>query len=132
MSEIKDYDVQTQYTIVKKYHRHVLWIILGLLFAMDIFTTSVSLHLGNFEKNPLMMPFAGNPALHGIIKIIAFIFLFVVVERAVIFIQGRTPEKMPFLIKLNFQTLYGLIIFVLIYLIWVYVYVVVSNIQLIS
>jgi len=132
MSESKNYGLHTQFTIVKKYHRHALWLILGFLFALDIFTTSISLHLGNFEKNPLMIPFTGNPALHGIVKIIAYIFLFVVIERAVIFIQERKPEKTPLWIKLNFQTLYGLIIFVLIYLIWVYVYVVVSNILTIS
>jgi hypothetical protein len=132
MSESKNYEFQTQFTIVKKYHRHILWLILGLLFALDIFTTSMSLHLGNFEKNPLMTPFAGNPALHGIVKLLAYIFLFFVIERAVIFIQERKPEKTPFWIKLNFQTLYGLIIFVLIYLIWLYLYVVVSNILIIS
>jgi len=132
MSEIKDFNFQTQYIFVKKYHRHVLWVILGLLFALDIFTTSMSIHQGNFEKNPLMIPFVNNPLLHGTVKIIAYIFLFFVIERAVIFIQERKPEKTPFWIKLNFQTLYGLIIFVLIYLIWVYVYVVVSNILIIS
>jgi hypothetical protein len=132
MSESKNYELQTQFTIVKKYHRHALWLILGFLFALDIFTTSLSLHLGNFEKNPLMIPFASNPALHGIVKLIAYIFLFFVIERAVIFIQERKPEKTPFWIKLNFQTLYGLIIFVLIYLIWLYLYVVVSNILIIS
>ena len=132
MSEITDYNFQTQYTYVKKYHRHVLWVILGLLFALDIFTTSMSLQLGNFEKNPLMIPFVNNPLLHGIVKMIAYIFLFFVIERAVIFIEERKPEKTPFWIRLNFQTLYGLIIFVLIYLIWVYVYVVVSNIVIIS
>ena len=128
MSEIKNFEFQTHFTLVKKYHRHVLWLILGLLFALDIFTTTMSLHLGNFEKNPLMIPFVTNPVLHGIVKIIAYIFLFVVIERAVIFIQEQKPEKTPFWIKLNFQTLYGLILFVLIYLIWVYVYVVVSKI----
>jgi hypothetical protein len=132
MSEITDYNFQTQYTYVKKYHRHVLWVILGLLFALDIFTTSMSLHLGNFEKNPLMIPFVNNPLLHGLVKMSAYIFLFFVIERAVIFIEERKPEKTPFWIRLNFQTLYGLIIFVLIYLIWVYVYVVVSNILIIS
>ena len=132
MSEIKNYEFQTQYTFVKKYHRHVLWVILGLLFALDIFTTSVSLNLGNFEKNPLMIPFAGNPALHGIVKMSAYIFLFFVIERAVLFIQERRPENKPFWIKLNFQTLYGLILFVLIYLIWVYLYIVVSNILTIA
>jgi hypothetical protein len=132
MSEITDYNFQTQYTYVKKYHRHALWVILGLLFALDIFTTSMSLHLGNFEKNPLMIPFVNNPLLHGLVKMSAYIFLFFVIERAVIFIEERKPEKTPFWIRLNFQTLYGLIIFVLIYLIWVYVYVVVSNILIIS
>jgi len=132
MSAIKDYELQTRYILVKKYHRHVLWLILGLLFALDIFTTSMSLHLGNFEKNPIMIPFVNNPLLHGIVKISAYIFLFLVIERAVIFIEERKPEKTPFWIKLNFQTLYGIIIFVLIYLIWVYVYVVASNIFIIS
>ena len=132
MSEIKDFGFQTQYTLVKKYHRHVLWLILGLLFALDILTTSMSLHLGNFEKNPFMVPFVNNPLLHGIVKISAYIFLFFVIERAVVFIQEKRPENKPFWIKLNFQTLYGLIIFVLIYLIWVYLYVVMSNILVIS
>jgi hypothetical protein len=132
MSEIKEYNFQTQYTYVKKYHRHVLWVILGLLFALDIFTTSMSLHLGNFEKNPFMIPFVNNPLLHGIVKMSAYIFLFFVIEGAVLFIQEKRPENKPFWIKLNFQTLYGIIIFILIYLIWVYVYVIVSNILLIS
>ena len=132
MSEIKDYEFQTQYTYVKKYHRHVLWLILGLLFALDIFTTSVSLHLGNLEKNPFMIPFVNNPLLHGIVKMSAYIFLFFVIERAVLFIQERRPENKPFWIKLNFQTLYGLILFALIYLIWFYLYVVVNNILIIS
>ena len=132
MSEIKNYEFQTQFTIVKKYHRHVLWVILGLLFALDIFTTSMSLHLGNFEKNPFMIPFVNNPLLHGIVKMSAYIFLFFIIERAVLFIQERQPENKPFWIKLNFQTLYGIIVFVLVYLIWVYLYVVMRNILVIS
>jgi hypothetical protein len=132
MSEIKEYNFQTQYTYVKKYHRHVLWVILGLLFPLDIFTTSMSLHLGNFEKNPFMIPFVNNPLVHGIVKMSAYIFLFFVIERAVLFIQERQPENKPFWIKLNFQTLYGIIVFVLVYLIWVYLYVVMRNILVIS
>jgi len=132
MSEIKDSRFQAQYTLVLKYHRQVLWLILGFLFALDILTTSVSLHLGNFEKNPFMIPFVNNPLLHGIVKMSAYIFLFFVIERAVIFIQEKRPETKPFWIKLNFQTLYGIIIFVLVYLIWVYLYVVMSNFLIIS
>jgi hypothetical protein len=132
MSENTEYTFQTQYTYVKKYHRHVLWVILGLLFALDIFTTSMSLHLGNFEKNPFMIPFVNNPLVHGIVKMSAYIFLFFVIERAVLFIQEKQPENKPFWIKLNFQTLYGIIVFVLVYLIWVYLYVVMRNILVIS
>ncbi len=132
MNDIKENEFQNPYSFVKKYHRHILWIILGLLFGMDILTTSIGLQLGNVEKNPYMIPFVTNPGFHGIVKIIAYIFLFVVVEGAVVFINERKPEKKPFWIKLNFQTLYGLIIFALIYLIWLYVYVVTSNIRLIS
>ena len=122
----------TRYTIVKKYHRHALWVILAFLLALDILTTTISLQYGNFEKNPFMIPFVNNPLLHGIVKIGAYIFLFIVVEKAVLFIQEKRPEKNLFWIKLNFQTLYGLIIFALIYLIWLYFYVLIINIRIIS
>jgi hypothetical protein len=79
-----------------------------------------------------MIPFVSNPGLHGMVKIAAYVFLFVVVEGAVLFINERKPEKTPFWIKLNFQTLYGVIIFVLASLVSLYVFVVVSNIQLIA
>ena len=124
--------VRTARTLVKKYHRHILWIILGILFALDILTTSISIHLGNFEKNPFMVPFAANPGLHGMVKIVVFLFLFVVIEGAVLFIVGKKPQKTPVWIRLNFQTLYALILFALIYLIWLYVYVVANNIRLIG
>jgi hypothetical protein len=127
-----DEGVITKYTFIKKYHRYVLWVILGSLFALDIFTTTVSLHLGNFEKNPLMVPFVNNPVLHGFIKIIAYLFLFVVIEGAVMFIERKRPENKQFWIKLNFQTLYFIIIFTMIFLIWAYLYVVVNNIWTIS
>jgi hypothetical protein len=124
--------VSAPLTFIKNYHRHVLWIILGLLFALDILTTSIGLQLGNSEKNPFMIPFVTNPGLHGMVKIAAYVFLFVVVEGAVLFINERKPEKTPFWIKLNFQTLYGVIIFVLASLVSLYVFVVASNIQLIA
>lgn len=119
-------------TRVQKYHRHALWLILGLLFGLDIITTTFSLQLGHAEQNPFMIPFVENPLLHGMVKIIAYTILFVVIERAVIFIDEKRPEKKPFLIRLNFQVLYGIIIFSLVYLIWLYLYVVVSNIRLMS
>jgi len=123
--------VRTARNLVKNYHRHVLWIVLGILFGLDILTTSISIYLGNFEQNPFMVPFVTNPGLHGMVKIVAYLFLFVVIEGAVLFIDEKKPEKTPFWIKLNFQTLYGLILFALIYLIWLYIYVVSNNIGLI-
>mgnify|MGYP001061603971 CR=1 FL=1 len=42
---------------MKKYHRHTLWVVLALLFALDIFTTTVCLEQGMFERNALMIPF---------------------------------------------------------------------------
>ena len=123
--------VRTARIFVKKYHRHILWIVLGILFALDILTTSISIYLGNFEQNPFMVPFVTNPGLHGMVKIVAYLFLFVVIEGAVLFIDEKKPEKTPLWIKLNFQTLYGLILFALIYLIWLYIYVVSNNIGLI-
>ena len=124
--------VRTARSLVKKYHRHILWIILGFLFALDILTTSISIYLGNFEKNPFMVPFVTNPGVHGMVKIMAFLFLFFVVEGAVLFISKKQPEKTPLWIRLNFQTLYALILFALIYLIWLYVYVVANNLRLIA
>jgi len=122
----------SRYSIVKRYHRHILWVILAFLFALDIFTTTVSLQQGNFEKNPFMIPFVNNPLVHGTVKICAYILLFTIFEKAVLFIQEKRPEKKPFWIKLNFQALYGLIIFALVYLIWLYFYVLVNNILIIS
>ena len=124
--------VHTAHSLVKKYHRHVLWIVLGILFGLDILTTSISIYLGNFERNPFMVPFVTNPGLHGMVKIVAYLFLFIVIEGAVLFINEKKPEKTPFWIRLNFQTLYALILFALVYLIWLYVYVVANNIQLIA
>jgi hypothetical protein len=122
----------THHTMVKKYHRHILWVILAFLFALDIFTTTLCLQQGYSEKNPIMIPFVSNPLFHGMVKISAYLLLFVVVEKSVVFIQEKQPEKKPFWIKLNFLTLYGLIIFTLIYLIWLYFYVIIGNIIIIS
>ncbi len=124
--------VLTHAAFVKKYHRHTLWVVLALLFALDIFTTTVCLEQGMFERNALMIPFVDNPLQHGIIKLAAYLLLFAVIEQAVLFIQEERPEKKPFWIKLNFLTLYGLILVTLISLIWLYLMVCINNIQVIS
>ena len=117
---------------VLRYYRYALWLILAVLFALDIVTTSFSLQQGFFEKNPFMVPFADNPLLHGIVKIGAFIFLVIVIETAVRFIREKRWEKEPFWIRVNYVTLYGLILFALVWLIWIYFFVLINNIAIIS
>ena len=81
--------------IVKKYHRHILLGFLGLLFVLDIVTTTVALQRGNSEQNQFMIPFVQDPVLHLAIKVIAYIFLFITVERAyhvLIRIESRKKE----------------------------------------
>jgi hypothetical protein len=131
MREAAGNEILTQNGLVHQYYRLALWVILALLFALDIITTTISLHQGNFEKNPFMIPFANSPLLHGIVKTGAFICLFIVIEKAVLFIQERQPEKTPFWIKLNFHTLYGMILFALLSLIVLYLYILMNNIQVI-
>jgi hypothetical protein len=118
--------------LVKNYHRSVLWVVLACLFALDIITTTVNLNLGYEERNPFMVPFADDPLLHGIVKTGAFVLLFIVIEKAVSFIQEQYPETKPFPVKWSYRTLYGMIIFALLYLIWLYSYVLVYNIRVIS
>ena len=117
---------------VLRYYRYALWLILAVLFALDIVTTSFSLQQGFFEKNPFMIPFADNPLLHGIVKIGAFIFLVIVIETAVRFIREKRWENEPFWIRVNYVTLYGLILFALVWLIWIYFFVLINNIAIIS
>ncbi len=47
--------------IVKKYHRDILLGFLGLLFILDIVTTTVALQRGNSEQNPFMIPLVQAP-----------------------------------------------------------------------
>ena len=52
---------------VKKYHRYLLLGTLGLLFILDIVTTTVALEQGNSEQNPFMIPLVQDPFLHLLI-----------------------------------------------------------------
>ena len=118
--------------VLKQYHRPLLWIVLACLFGLDIITTSVSLDLGFHEGNPVMVPFAVNPLLHGLVKIGAYLLLFGVIEQAVVFIRDQRPEEKPFLLRMNYMGLYGLILGSLVSLVWLYAAVIVHNIRVIA
>ena len=119
-----------RHILVMRWYRYALWIVLAFLFATDILTTTWSLQQGYLELNPFMAPVAGDPLLHGIVKIGAFTFLVIVIETAVRFIREKQPENEPFWIRVNYLTLYGLILFALVWLIWMYFFVLINNIAL--
>ena len=118
--------------VLKQYHRPLLWIVIACLFGLDIITTTVSLDLGSFEGNPLMVPFAANPLLHGLVKIGAYLLLFGVIEQAVLFIRDQRPEEKPFFLRMNYTGLYGLILVSMVSLVWLYAAVIVHNIRVIA
>ena len=119
--------------IVKKYHRHILLGSLGLLFVLDIVTTTVALQRGNSEQNQFMIPLVQDPVLHLAIKVIAYIFLFVTVERAYhVLIRIESRKKRSSWERMFLQTIYALVILALVYLISFYVYVVAQNTMIIS
>jgi hypothetical protein len=121
-----------RHILVMRWYRYALWIVLAFLFATDILTTTYSLQQGSLELNPFMAPVAGDPLLHGIVKIGTFTFLVIVIEKAVGFIRQKKPENEPFWIRVNYLTLYGLILFALVWLIWMYFFVLINNIAILS
>ncbi|MBP2133972.1 hypothetical protein J2128_001938 [Methanomicrobium sp. W14] len=54
----------------------VLCVILGVLFCLDVISTSFIIWFGGLEYNPVMIIFAYNPVLHLIFKIaIAYLII---------------------------------------------------------
>lgn len=118
---------------VKKYHRYLLLGTLGLLFILDIVTTTVALEQGNSEQNPFMIPLVQDPVLHLVIKGMIYIFLFVAVERAYhVLIRKESRKKRSSREIMYLQTIYALVILALVYLISFYLYVVAQNTLIIS
>jgi len=118
---------------VKKYHRSVLLGTLGLLFILDIVTTTVALEQGNSEQNPFMIPFVQDPVLHLVIKVMIYIFLFVAVESAYhVLIRKESRKKRSSREIMFLHTIYVLVILALVYLISFYLYVVAQNTLIIS
>jgi len=121
-----------RYGLLRTYHRPLLWTALACLFGLDIITTTVSLDLGYLEKNPVMVPFASDPLLHGLVKIGAYLLLFFAVELGVAFIRTQRPEEKPFPVRFNYACLYGVILAAIFSLLWLYTRVVVHNIRVIA
>jgi hypothetical protein len=106
MDEFKNF-----FFFIKENHRRILWITLGLLFVVDIITTTIGLQKGGYEQTPFMIPFVENPMLHLFIKIIAFIIILGVVEGAFILINKISFDEKFSWNKLCYFIAYALIIF---------------------
>ncbi len=111
-------------TILKKYCLH-LWIILGLLFILDIITTTKGLQMRAVEKNQFMELFVENPLIHLVIKLVYL--LIIIVGYMIIFELNRKYLKN----KKLFENFYVLYFFVLLSLIIYYFIVDIKNILII-
>jgi hypothetical protein len=107
---------------VKKYHRHFFWILIAILFVLDIITTTIGLQVGFYEQTLFMIPFVGNPILHVIIKLIAFVILFVVLEGLLKIFEFNSQAHLILDLFLTFA---------LIYVCWLFLNIVIKNIQVI-
>lgn len=60
--------------------RLILYVVIGCLFLLDIYTTSLGLSHGGFESTPTMVEIVGNPILHLIVKTVALCLIVLVIE----------------------------------------------------
>jgi len=123
MDEFKNF-----YSFIERNHRRILWITLGVLFIVDIITTTIGLQKGGYEQTLFMIPFVENPILHLLIKIIAFIFILGVVEGAFNFINRIPFDEKFSLNKLCYFISYALLILGLLEFIWIFLKINVNNI----
>jgi uncharacterized membrane protein len=119
-------------SFLKKYHRLIIWTILGFVFILDIITTTVGLQNGGYETNPVMKPFVGSMLQHSIIKIVAFVFVIIMVEYAIKYLKRRDEEKKSPLHDFYYKIFYILLIFALLYLILFYSITVFKNMIIIG
>ena len=123
-------------SVLKKYHRWILWIILGLLYLFDIITTLIGVQNGGHEQSPLLLPYVDNPLFLLGIKIFIFFLLFIPLE-AVIFLLNMIPydENSSAIARLFYGIFYyfpyGMCIFLIICVIVFYSIVQVNNLEFI-
>jgi hypothetical protein len=115
-------------SLIKNYHRQILWITLGLLFFLDIITTTIGLEKGGFEQTPFMIPFVNNPVLHVIVKFIAFFIAYRLIEPFLRNLNTNITEETSKFNKLCYAITYSVIILALIWLIGLYLSININNI----
>jgi len=119
------------YVFIERNHRRFLWITLGILFILDIITTTIGLNKGGYEQTEFMIPFVGNPLYHLIIKILAYALIFGILEGVFIAIQHIPFDEKFSWNKLCYYIAYSLLIIGLIGFIWIFLKINLDNISFI-
>ena len=123
--------------ILVKNHRRILWIILGLLYLLDIITTLIGVQIGGQEQSPLLIHFVDNPPVLLGIKIFIFFLLFIPLE-GVFFLLDMIPsdEQSPAIARLLYGIFYyfpyAMGIFLILCVILFYSVVQVNNLEFIA
>jgi len=104
--------------LVKKYHRYFLWIFIAVLFVLDIISTTIGLQMGLYEQTLFMIPFVENSFYHFLIKLLAFVILFIVLEGL---LKISESNHVAHLILDLFFT------FSLLYICWLFLDIVINN-----
>ena len=124
-------ELQNFYILIEKNHRRILWIILGLLFFLDIITTTIGLQKGGYEQTEFMIPFVQDPFLHFVIKFLAFLLVFGILEGVFILIQQIPFDEKYSLNKVCYYIAYTLVIIGIIGFIWIFLNINANNISFI-
>ena len=123
-------------SFVKRYHRWILWIILGFLNILDIITTLIATQKGGKELSPVLKYFVDDPVLLIGYKIFIFVIFFFAIESA-IFLRNKIPYDENFstmgkkIYYFFYDGIYVICIFVIICIIGFNLVVQISNLEFI-
>jgi len=119
-------------SFLEKYHRWILWTVLGILFICDIITTTIGLQNGGTEQNQAMKPFVSDILQHSIIKILALVLSFVLIESLIKFSEKMVEKDNSRFTDFVYMVFYGIIIIGLLSAVIFYLMTVLRNLRIIS
>jgi hypothetical protein len=113
---------------IKEFHRLIIWITLGVVFILDIFTTTIGLQKGGFEQTPFMISIVNDPILHSIVKILAFCIIFIPIDRFLNHLYVKISTEREKNNRFWYLFVYLVIILTLIWFIGLFLLIVLNNI----
>lgn len=116
---------------IQNYHCQILWITLGLLFILDIITTTIGLQKGGYEQTHFMIPFVNDPNQHFLIKLIAFCIIYIPIDLFLKHLHKKIMDETSQLNKACYAITYSIIIVVLIWYILLLLSINIGNITFI-